>query len=267
MSGEDGLSDAPAAEAGVVITTDSDIQVKPSWAIEDPLETLLEMTRKGEIDPWNIDIIKVTDKFLVHLEQAYRFSLRMSGRALLYASILLRMKSDALIEVEEEDREEEPAWDVGTKLPLQPRVLHPARRPATLYELIEELRRAEKVKEHRTLRRVDRTRQQQQRPSVQDAMSAAHDKMLRVHAEELWIELQELFVSREFVGIAEMVTGDKLVEKYLPLLYLTHWRRVRLEQSVLFGELLIYPRNEDEGLDEENVEIPENDGGQGGNDG
>jgi chromatin segregation and condensation protein Rec8/ScpA/Scc1 (kleisin family) len=91
--------------------------------------------------------------------------------------------------------------------------------------------------------------------------------MLRVHAEELWIELQELFVSREFVGIAEMVTGDKLVEKYLPLLYLTHWRRVRLEQSVLFGELLIYPRNEDEGLDEENVEIPENDGGQGGNDG
>ncbi len=264
MSREESLSDAPVADAGVVITTDADIQARPSWAIEDPLETLLEMARRGEIDPWNIDIIKVTDKFLAHLEQAYRHNLRMSGRALLYASILLRMKSDALIEVEEDDREEEPTWDVETNLPLQPRVLHPARRPATLYELIEELRRAEKVKEQRTLRRVERTRRKQQRPSVQDAMSAAHDKLLRVHAEEIWIELQELFESREFVGIAEMINGDKLVEKYLPLLYLAHWRRVRLEQSVLFGELLIYPRNEDGGLNKENAE---NEGGQGVNGG
>ena len=29
----------------------------------EPIEILVELASKGEIDPWNIDIIEVTDKF------------------------------------------------------------------------------------------------------------------------------------------------------------------------------------------------------------
>lgn len=32
---------------------------------EESIEILLEMARAGEIDPWNIDIIDVTDKFQI----------------------------------------------------------------------------------------------------------------------------------------------------------------------------------------------------------
>jgi segregation and condensation protein A len=38
--------------------------VKPQ---EESIEILLGMARSGEIDPWNIDIIDVTDKFLAKL--------------------------------------------------------------------------------------------------------------------------------------------------------------------------------------------------------
>ncbi len=31
---------------------------------EESIEILLEMAKNGEIDPWNIDIIDITDKFL-----------------------------------------------------------------------------------------------------------------------------------------------------------------------------------------------------------
>ena len=64
---------------------------------EESIEILLEMARSGEIDPWNIDIIDVTDKFLAKLVEREKIDLRASARTLLYASILLRMKSDVLV--------------------------------------------------------------------------------------------------------------------------------------------------------------------------
>jgi segregation and condensation protein A len=73
----------------------------------EPVDVLVEMAREGEIDPWDVDIVEVTDKFLERLDDG---DLVRSGRALLYASILLRMKSDYIVE-EEEDENEEPEME------------------------------------------------------------------------------------------------------------------------------------------------------------
>ena len=37
--------------------------------IEDPVEILVGLAERGEIDPWNINIIEVTDRFLSELER------------------------------------------------------------------------------------------------------------------------------------------------------------------------------------------------------
>ena len=37
--------------------------------VEDPVEILVGLAERGEIDPWNIDIIEVTDRFLSELER------------------------------------------------------------------------------------------------------------------------------------------------------------------------------------------------------
>src|SRR5512137_1226673 len=64
--------------------------------VEDPVEILVGLAERGEIDPWNINIIEVTDRFLSELERCRQLNLQLSGRTLFYAATLLRMKSEHL---------------------------------------------------------------------------------------------------------------------------------------------------------------------------
>jgi len=69
---------------------------KDSQEVEDPVEILVNLAERGEIDPWNINIIEVTDRFLTELERCRQLNLHISGRTLFYAATLLRMKSEQL---------------------------------------------------------------------------------------------------------------------------------------------------------------------------
>ncbi|HOW04292.1 segregation/condensation protein A, partial [Methanospirillum hungatei] len=57
--------------------------------IDDPVEILVKMAERGEIDPWNVDITEVTDRFFVEMEKQEMLDLRLSARTLLYAATLL----------------------------------------------------------------------------------------------------------------------------------------------------------------------------------
>ena len=60
------------------------------------IEILVQMAKSGKIDPWNIDIVDVTDKYLAHLFEMKAQNLRATGKTFLFASILLRLKSNVL---------------------------------------------------------------------------------------------------------------------------------------------------------------------------
>jgi len=117
-SGDDDADDAsPAAGAdGAVLEfseseRDADVGGAADGADEEevePVELLVQLAEEGEIDPWDIDVVRVTDKFLEAIEDA---DLRTSGRALFYASVLLRMKSDELFATDEPEEEELPPWE------------------------------------------------------------------------------------------------------------------------------------------------------------
>ena len=62
----------------------------------DGIEILVNMAKQGKIDPWNVNIVDVTDKYLMHLFQSKAQNLRMTGRTLLFAAILLKLKSNVL---------------------------------------------------------------------------------------------------------------------------------------------------------------------------
>ena len=47
--------------------------------LEEPIEILVNLARNGEIDPWNIDIVELTDKFLKRVEELEKMDLRVSG--------------------------------------------------------------------------------------------------------------------------------------------------------------------------------------------
>ena len=72
-------------------------------AIEQPppqtdpgIDLLVTLAKNGEIDPWDIDIVKVTDKYLKALDQLAHRTLEASGKGLFYACVLLHMKAQIL---------------------------------------------------------------------------------------------------------------------------------------------------------------------------
>src|SRR3989338_3710475 len=66
------------------------------------LEILVQLAEKGDIDPWDIDIIDVTNKYLAALNSSPRENLLNAGRAIFFASVLLRLKSDILLNLSNE---------------------------------------------------------------------------------------------------------------------------------------------------------------------
>jgi segregation and condensation protein A len=122
----------------------------------EPAEVLVELAKRGELDPWDIDIARTTEKFLEYIDSLERRDLRIPARTLLYASILLRMKSDTMEGGEEVAPEQEPEdeWigeEVFDRLPSPPVRRH-TKRPVTLEELISELKKAEMVGRRKAMR-------------------------------------------------------------------------------------------------------------------
>jgi chromatin segregation and condensation protein Rec8/ScpA/Scc1 (kleisin family) len=76
----------------------------------EPVEILVNLAKSESINPWDIDIVEITDKFLEKIEEMKIMDLRISGRTLLYASILLRMtqrRQKRVLHMEEEPTTED----------------------------------------------------------------------------------------------------------------------------------------------------------------
>ena len=214
---------------------------------EESVSILLDLARSGEIDPWNIDIIDVTDKFLRKIEEREKIDIRVSARTLLYASILLRMKSDILVNVpppEDEYMDEPPDFgDIESDdFPiLEPRLRHTASRPVTLQELIEELQRAVATKDVQALRQARKV-ERPPRKTLEEVLGIAHEEDIERSIVEMIKVLDVEFGYREFVVMNELVkdpTPHGIVDVYLPLLFLANRKYLKLTQEVLFEEIFI----------------------------
>jgi segregation and condensation protein A len=104
-----GATDPETPDTAAELIAESPAEPEPNPEDEvEPVELLVQLAKNGEIEPWDIDIVAVTDKFLEALDEA---DLRTSGRALFYASVLLRMKSDVMLDVGEDEPEAEDEFD------------------------------------------------------------------------------------------------------------------------------------------------------------
>jgi len=223
-----------------------------SFIGNEPIEILVELAKNGKIDPWNIDIVHVTDTFLNKIEELQQMDLRISGRTLLYSCVLLRMKSTGLFQeeeeveediFEEEDYEEEFNID-EFNMPLLP-VRRSARRPVTLKELIDELKKAEKdvIKRKEYLRSESSRRYIDVELTTEDVMNIAHDEAILKRTGTLLELLRQFFKNQEFVTLDEIFAlggGDRIMD-YITLLFLASMKEIVLYQERIYETLFIYP--------------------------
>lgn len=205
------------------------------------IEILVELAQKGEIDPWNIDIMDVTDKYLATLE--VRNDLRLPGRALFYAAVLLRLKSDALEEPEQEEYYDEyyeedepiirPALTVlDGAIARRTSAKQQRHRPITLMDLIGELTRLESL---------DRPTTPQDNAMRRKSILPSH----RVaHEEDIEGDIRKL---RDILEDGQEVCLSTLFKDcqdqpgiYLALLFLESRGLIRMEQPEFYGDITIH---------------------------
>ncbi len=230
------------------------------------IDVLVDLAKAGQIDPWNIDIIDVTDKYLRTLDVTKEADLRLSGRALFYAAVLLRLKSEAIDEADEEaangfeddhldygedddgDMVIRPAMNILDRaIARRTSAKQPRKRPTTLVELIAELQRLEQLEREGAMERVGAMRRDRQ-------VSETTEQMVErlVHSEDLEGDVGRLEVLlTEWLTAGNALTLSELFEyhadprgTFLALLFLDARGKINLIQDELYhGDIAITPEN------------------------
>lgn len=86
---------------------------------EGPLDLLLYLIRKNEIDIYNIPIALITEQYLAYLEMMRSLNLDLAGEYLVLASTLIHIKSKLLLPPDESEGEEEEGEDPRAELVQQ----------------------------------------------------------------------------------------------------------------------------------------------------
>ena len=175
---------------------------------------LIDLAEQGEIDPWDVKVIDVIDRFLQTLNtkpkvlpeagrSPYEANLSESGKAFLYASMLVLLKADTLVRAEMDEEQaaleaetlfEEAGDFVEVQLPrnleqhLHRRAIAPPpeRRQVTLNELIEQLETiAAVISDQPPRARTRRARPVPKRHAVRAITQLAHQENLSEIAEAL----------------------------------------------------------------------------------
>lgn len=74
---------------------------------EGPLDLLLHLIKKNEVDIYDIPIVKITEQYLEYMDIIKTLNLEVAGEFLLMAATLIHIKSKMLLPFSEEESEEE----------------------------------------------------------------------------------------------------------------------------------------------------------------
>ncbi len=212
-----------------------------------PVDLLMDLVISEEMDPWDIDIAKIANGFLKRVKEMEKVNLRLSGRTLYAASILLRMKSECLMPLEEEeeglgDFMDTYSYDEGGEgvdshgggAVLSVPAMRRVERKATLFELIEALQRAlsEEMIRKNFPREVRRRKLviQVDEEGMEERMEGLYEMIKKLAGIEGVIKFSELLSEKSSWGVVDVI---------LPLLYLASEERIDLWQEDIFGEIFI----------------------------
>jgi segregation and condensation protein A len=195
---------------------------------------LIDLAQQGEIDPWDVQVIDVIDRFLSHLAltdtaapDRREEGLSQSGQAFVWASMLVLLKANTLereqiVDLEETTVQEDleaNAWEPGIlpahlerHLRRRPAVIPLPRRPVTLGELIEQLQQIAATWEEK-LPNPPKAK----RPRNLSASEAARTVESLAHQEDITEIARELdnFLSHRWSELAagqEWLSLDRLLE-------------------------------------------------------
>jgi len=207
---------------------------QPTWR-----EVLLDLVAKEQLDPWNIDLASIADKYLNRLRGMQMLDLRIPANIILAAAILLRFKGEALKLKEEVQFAESETFIEGEyslevpMLSLRTRI--PPKRRVTLPELIAALERV-----------LERQREKEETPLIAPAEPLVIElpgQDLEEQMADIMDRLEKLKDRESVVAFSSLLrerTSAEIIGNLVPLLHLSQEGRVSLVQEPLFAEIFIH---------------------------
>ena len=208
-----------------------------------------------DMDPWNVDIVKIADRFRNYLSTVEERNLEVSARMIIICAALLKMKTDLLSDDEQEEEfqefEEEPFDDFEQheefeeerreiEVPeedVRPKVKKKPARRVSLKELKNALNKALDIQEKRKKRR-------ERRLLEKDDFIDLDEKDIAQKLDRLMERLESYFEVEGTIPFQKILEKeDKLekLEKFSHLLHLETDEKVACEQEEFLGELKISP--------------------------
>lgn len=236
---------------------DSDYRIKLQ-VFEGPLDLLLFLIRKNELDIYDIPIESVTRQYIDALHTMQQLDLDVAGEFFVMAATLMEIKSRLLlpkgqhaIDPNAEDEEVDPRWELVHQLLQYKKFKDAAAKLAELVETRQNLmvRHVSTIGQDdgdRPLKNVDRIELWNtfnivlRRLAEKLVVGEIHDESVTVSDQMEWL-LDRIATEKSFIFsqlFPEGVTLRRLVATFLAMLELTRLKKLRLRQSEAFADII-----------------------------
>ncbi len=216
---------------------------------------LFDLVRTEQMDPWDISITSLTEKYIDMLKRIKTLDFRVTGKVVLAATILLKIKSKRFVDQdinefnqlmamneEQEDYlyDEEISMDEidyesameHEKPLLIPRTPQPRKRKVSIFDLIESLNKALEVQDRRVLNRVE--------PQKMEAPDKQTD--ISIIIKQVYQKIQKVFKKTKVLTFSKLSPSnakEDVILTFIPLLHLDHMRKINVDQKDHFGEMYV----------------------------
>ena len=220
---------------------------------------LYDLVKTEQMNPWDIDISLLSRKYIETVRKLREMNFAISGKVILASAILLKMKSQKLVEEdiarfdaiinppEEEfipeglDPESLEALEEN-KIVVIPKMPQPRRRKVSINDLIFALQKALRVDQRRLIRRehaldVPEVVPPAKKANINDMIDNIYNKIVNVFKTEKKLTFEKLVQSGR---------REDRIAAFVPLLHLDHQRKIDLFQEEHFGDIEIKINNENE---------------------
>jgi len=216
-------------------------------------EIIYDLINTEQLDPWDINITILTEKYLEKIIQFEETDFFVSSKVLLAASLLLRIKSEILLNKyiksideilfggKEQKKYEMQRIELDEEIPeLTPRSPIPRFKKVTLQELMESLNKAIKTENRRIDKEIiNKNALRETGISLPKRTVSIKDKIKQIYAKLVGVLDEETTKKVSFTEFIGENKEEKIISFY-PLLQLENQKKIWLHQEAHFEEIYIW---------------------------
>jgi len=228
---------------------------------EGPLDLLLYLIKKNEIDIYNIPVALITEQYLQYLKIIKSLNLDLAGEYLVMASTLIHIKSKMLLPVPDEPSDEENQEDPRAELVRQLLEYQTFKEAATALEgrpLLERDVFTRSASIDDDVKNLTDDEDELIEVNIFELINAFHRLVSRLDKKELLeIDLEKMSLTDMINDVMERLTREKnltfeellgeridrrrIVYTFLAILELIKMKMVKAYQTSAFGVIRIFP--------------------------